>query len=313
MSTSYKLCSFILGWGSFTMSYCISEMQHWGNQLVALLWLYWSPLGWQIKRNNNMVSKTFSAPWAAAESCRKRESGISMKFFSRWKHEVLHWLWTWENSEQPPPTPADDITPQLITDCGNLPLDLRRLGFGSSPLFLQNPRLFISKWDTKFTFHLTRGLPIIYYFLLFNPRNALLMLSLVQEWYSNQTFVSWRYQCVVTFNELNHRQSTRRDSLPGSWIDFCDCGHTSCLCTFSHHIQLSITMLWYSARWTVNLFSHDLLWLNLLVEGVRDQDNSHMSAVACIEVDKYFQRGNFWFSCAMRHTHQNLNKSLFRA
>lgn len=219
MSTSYKLCSFILGWGSFTMSYCISEMQHWGNQLVALLWLYWSPLGWQIKRNNNMVSKTFSAPWAAAESCRKRESGISMKFFSRWKHEVLHWLWTWENSEQPPPTPADDITPQLITDCGNLPLDLRRLGFGSSPLFLQNPRLFISKWDTKFTFHLTRGLPIIYYFLLFNPRNALLMLSLVQEWYSNQTFVSWRYQCVVTFNELNHRQSTRRDSLPGSWIE----------------------------------------------------------------------------------------------
>lgn len=80
------------------MSYCISEMQHWGNQLVALLWLYWSPLGWQIKRNNNMVSKTFSAPWAAAESCRKREPGIFMKFISRWKHEVLHWLWTWENT-----------------------------------------------------------------------------------------------------------------------------------------------------------------------------------------------------------------------
>ncbi len=35
------------------------------------------------------------------------------------------------------PTPADDMTPQTITDCGNFTLDLKQRGFCSSLLFLQ--------------------------------------------------------------------------------------------------------------------------------------------------------------------------------
>ncbi len=35
------------------------------------------------------------------------------------------------------PTPADDIAPQIITDCGNLTLDFKQLGLWASPPFLQ--------------------------------------------------------------------------------------------------------------------------------------------------------------------------------
>ncbi len=35
------------------------------------------------------------------------------------------------------PTPADDIAPQIITDCGNLTLDFKQLGLRASPPFLQ--------------------------------------------------------------------------------------------------------------------------------------------------------------------------------
>ncbi len=35
------------------------------------------------------------------------------------------------------PTPADDMTAQIITDCGNFTLDFKQHGFFASPLFLQ--------------------------------------------------------------------------------------------------------------------------------------------------------------------------------
>ncbi|CAB1416577.1 unnamed protein product [Pleuronectes platessa] len=35
------------------------------------------------------------------------------------------------------PTPAADMAPQTITDCGNFTLDFKQLGFCSSPAFLQ--------------------------------------------------------------------------------------------------------------------------------------------------------------------------------
>ncbi len=35
------------------------------------------------------------------------------------------------------PIPADDMAPQIITDCGNLTLDFKQLGLWASPPFLQ--------------------------------------------------------------------------------------------------------------------------------------------------------------------------------
>ncbi len=47
------------------------------------------------------------------------------------------------------PTPADVTAPQIITDCGNVTLDFKQLGFYASLVFLQT---VISKWNEKFTF-----------------------------------------------------------------------------------------------------------------------------------------------------------------
>ncbi len=44
------------------------------------------------------------------------------------------------------PTPADDIAPQIITDCGNLTLDFKQLGLWASPPFLQS----LGPWFPRF-------------------------------------------------------------------------------------------------------------------------------------------------------------------
>ncbi len=49
-------------------------------------------------------------------------------------HKVGHQLDLRKHSG---PTPADDMAPQTITDCGNFTLDLKQRGFCASPLFLQ--------------------------------------------------------------------------------------------------------------------------------------------------------------------------------
>ncbi len=48
------------------------------------------------------------------------------------------------------PTPADDMAPQTITDCGNFTLDLKQRGFCASPLFLQT----LGPWFPKEMQHL---------------------------------------------------------------------------------------------------------------------------------------------------------------
>ncbi len=45
--------------------------------------------------------------------------------------------WRWFSKKNNGPTSADDITPQIITDCGNLTLDFKQLGLWASPTFHQ--------------------------------------------------------------------------------------------------------------------------------------------------------------------------------
>ncbi len=45
--------------------------------------------------------------------------------------------WRWFSTNTNGPTPADDIAPQIITDCENLTLDFKQLGQWASPPFLQ--------------------------------------------------------------------------------------------------------------------------------------------------------------------------------
>ncbi len=50
---------------------------------------------------------------------------------------LTHWKSCGYLKKHNGPTPADDIAPQIITDCGNLPLDFKQLGLWASPPFLQ--------------------------------------------------------------------------------------------------------------------------------------------------------------------------------
>ncbi len=72
----------------------------------------------------------------------ENEISIFKKLVSRRKHEVLqHFLVNGCSDigfkKHNGPTPADDIAPQILTDCGNLTLDFKQLGLWASPPFLQ--------------------------------------------------------------------------------------------------------------------------------------------------------------------------------
>ncbi len=72
----------------------------------------------------------------------ENEISIFKKLVSRRKHEVLQNFLVNGCSDigfkkHNGPTPADDIVPQIITDCGNLTLDFKQLGLWASPPFLQ--------------------------------------------------------------------------------------------------------------------------------------------------------------------------------
>ncbi|XP_066498300.1 apoptosis regulator BAX-like isoform X1 [Hoplias malabaricus] len=68
---------------------------------------------------------------------------LSLDFFRR---KLLQWIcnmggWTaaltLDLRKHSGPTPADDMAPQTITDCGNFTRDLKQRGFCACPLFLQ--------------------------------------------------------------------------------------------------------------------------------------------------------------------------------
>ncbi len=80
------------------------------------------------------------------------------------------------------PTPADDMAPQTITDCGKFTLDLKQRGFCASPLFLQT----LGPWFPKEMQHLLSSenitldhSPVLF---VFSPDETLLTMSVVQEW-----------------------------------------------------------------------------------------------------------------------------------
>ncbi len=83
--------------------------------------------------------------WQCGQVPNPAEKGISIfkKLVNRRKHEVLQSFLVNGCSDVGfqkntiGPTPADDIAPQIITDCGNLTLDFKQLGLWASPPFLQ--------------------------------------------------------------------------------------------------------------------------------------------------------------------------------
>ncbi len=81
--------------------------------------------------------------WQCRQVPKPAGKCIFKQLVSRRKHEVLQnflvngWRVTMVFKKHNGPTLADDIAPQIITDCGNLTLDFKLLGLWASPPFLQ--------------------------------------------------------------------------------------------------------------------------------------------------------------------------------
>ncbi len=90
-----------------------------------------------------MVLKPGTGSFGTVCRCQvllENEICISIKLVSSRKCSKTSWytaVLTLDLRKHSGPTPADDMAPQTITDCGNFTLDLKQRGFCASPLFLQ--------------------------------------------------------------------------------------------------------------------------------------------------------------------------------
>ncbi len=141
------------------------------------------------------------------------------------------------------PTPADDMADQIITDCGNLTLDLKQHGFCASPLFLQtlgpwfpnemqnvlsSEKRTLDHWATvQFFFSLAQ---VRCFWQCFCFRSGLVALFLKMSERGN----SW---CTdSSFNSLLEKISQVFESaLHECILKLAD--HPCCLCTFSYPIS----------------------------------------------------------------------------
>ncbi len=167
------------------------------------------------------------------------------KLVSRRAHEVL-WNFLVDGcvdcglQKHSGPTPADDMAPQIITDCGNFTLDFKQHGFCASPhLFFQTlgpwfPMKCKISFIWKEDFGPLSNSTVIF---LLSPGKMLLTLSLVQKWLGSPFPEDvWAWWLLMHWLQL---QSTPCEALPSVWISFAwqysqACGHPCCLCTFSY-------------------------------------------------------------------------------
>ncbi len=199
------------------------------------------------------------------------------------------------------PTPADDMAPQTITDCGNFTLDLKQRGLCASPLFLQT----LGPWFPKEMQNLLSSENIT----LDHSAAVQSFLSLAQarRFWRCLLFKSGLTQGMRQLKPMSVHTSVRS----GSWSTDSSCcplfvnlPHIFEWVLFHNPLQgalrvlwlkkgalfsttsfpslrLSINVLGHRALWTASLFCNDLLWLALLVQGVnvRLLDNCQVSSL----------------------------------
>ncbi len=187
------------------------------------------------------------------------------------------------------PTPADDMAPQTITDCGNFTLDLKQHAFCASPLFLQT----LGPWFPKEMQNLLSSENIT----LDHSAAVQSFLSLAQarRFWRCLLFKSGLTQGMRQLKPMSCITSVRS----GSWSTDSSCSPHNhnphnplqgavipIACTlFSTtsfpSLRLSINVLGHRALWTASLFCNDLFCLALLVQGVNGRllDNCQVSSL----------------------------------
>ncbi len=192
------------------------------------------------------------------------------------------------------PTPADDMAPQTITDCGNFTLDLKQLGFCASPLFIQT----LGPWFPKEMLN------------LLSSENITLDHSAAVQSFLSLALARCFWRCLLFKSGLTQgmRQLKPMSVRSGSWRTDSSCSplfvnlpHIFEWVLFHNPLQgavipiactlfsttsfpslrLSINVLGHRALWTVSLFCNDLLCLALLGEGVNGclLDNCQLSSL----------------------------------
>ncbi len=236
------------------------------------------------------------------------------------------------------PTPADDMTAQIITDCGNFTLDFKQHGFCASPLFLQTlgpwlpneegaSKRTLDHWATvQFFFSLAQ---VRYFWLCLCSRSGLVALFLKMSergdsWCIHSSFSSLLVKLSWVFESALLDSILKLAVIPVVHIF---------LPNFFLPINFAFNILWYSTPWTATSFSNDPLWLSLFVKGVSDclLDHCQVSSVThCCGFKEQeiptiytvwmvtywnsnvniliFWDTEFWLSLAVSSNHQNKKK-----
>ncbi len=176
--------------------------------------------------------------------------------------------------------PADDIAPQIITDCGNLTLDFKQLGLWASPPFLQTlgpwfPNEIQNLLSPEKEFGPLGNSPV----LLLSPGKTPLTTtnSLTRlcggSWCLDPSLSPF----LVKFTQI--LESILLDNPHKAAVLSVGCASFSS--TLFPSAQLSVNMLGYSTLWTASFFGNECLWLTLLVKGVNDclLDNCQISSL----------------------------------
>ncbi len=170
------------------------------------------------------------------------------------------------------PTPADNIAPQIITDCGNLTLDFKQLGLWASPPFLQTLGPWFPNEIQNFAliwkedFGPLGNSPVL---LLLSPGKTPLTTTVAKFLDTSVSGGSWCLDpslspFLVKFTQI--LESILLDKPHKAAVLSVGCASFSS--TLFPSTQLSVNMLGYSTLWTASFFGNECLWLNLLVKGV---------------------------------------------
>ncbi len=198
------------------------------------------------------------------------------------------------------PTPANDMAPQTVTDCGNFTLDLKQRGFCASPLFFQT----LGPWFPKEmqnvlsseNITLDHSGAVQSFLSLAQARRfwrCLLFKSGLTQGMRQLKPMSCIRLCVVVLKALApaavHSLWISPTFLNGFCFTILSRVRLSLLLvhfflphlSISSSLRLSINVLGHRALWTASLFCNDLLCLDLLVQGVNGRllDNCQVSSL----------------------------------
>lgn len=235
-------------WGSFTTNHCTRVVIHGGVQLGCSFGSDVSP-SWKYSTNSLRGSSQ------AGELTARSNTGSCFGALRPKRKRKLASLLTLDLIEHTGPTTTGTIKQTNPSDCGNIKDFSLCLSILAPDLDLQiKCKLYVNEKRT------------VQIFFSSGQAKTLLMWSQAQEYLECDRCASCpKDVCVAAL----YGTTSPFVKFYRSWINLS--WHH---CFLQHFSQLSINMLPFGTLWTASLFSSDLQWLNLIMEGT---DGHHLS------------------------------------